>query len=108
MQRAVTDGRARVDGPRPTGSIRQGMSAMDEAEAGNGIDEAEAVNRVAERLRGPLTAVLAYSQILESRGASLPEGRLADLHDRLATSARELAGLLEDLLGVDPFDQEAC
>lgn len=98
MHGVETDRPIRIEA-RPTGSIRQDASA---------VDEAEAVTKVAERLRGPLTAVLAYSQILESRGAYLPEGRLEDLHDRLATSARELAGLLEDLLGVDPFDEEAC
>lgn len=98
MHGVDTDRRVRVEA-RPTGSIRQDASAA---------DEAEAVTKVAERLRGPLTAVLAYSQILESRGVSLPEDRLEDLHDRLATSARELAGLLEDLLGVDPFDEGAC
>jgi K+-sensing histidine kinase KdpD len=56
------------------------------------------LSSVANELQTPLTSILGFSDLLIAEGSSLTEEKRQDVIGRIATQARVLAGLVDDLL----------
>jgi two-component system, sensor histidine kinase and response regulator len=64
------------------------------------------VHTLVHDLRSPLASIIAFTQMLRERAASLPEGAMADLDECLG-SARRMIGMVTAVLDVNKLEQLA-